>query len=95
MHRATVEEELAAVTEVRESLTRFVTAELIGAGDDVELSADENLLLSGKVDSFGMMRLVAFIDEQFGFAVPPEDVTIENFMSINTIANYVEPKCGS
>jgi len=43
------------------------------------LSDDDDLLTSGLVDSLGMMSLVAFIEEQFGVAVPPEDVTLETF----------------
>ena len=35
------------------------------------------------------MRLIAFIEETFGIQVPPEDVTIERFRSVSTIAEYL------
>jgi acyl carrier protein len=77
------------VSLVQETLTKFIVNELIGSDVTGALDPEENLLITGKVDSIGMMRLVAFIDEQFAFSVPPEDVTIENFMSINKISDYI------
>lgn len=73
-------------------ITKFIANELLGGADAASVDADENLLMSGQVDSVGMMRLVAFIEEVFGTAVPPEDFTIENFKSINTIAAYVHSR---
>ena len=78
------------MSEVRQILTRFIENELLGGGGESAVGADDNLLMSGIVDSMGMMRLVAYVDEEFQIAVPAEDVTIENFMSINTITRYVE-----
>ena len=49
----------------------------------------ENLLLSGLVDSLGMMRLVAFIESHFGFKVPAGDVKLANFATLEAIADYV------
>ena len=46
--------------------------------------------MSGLVDSIGVMRLVAFIEEESGVKVPPEDVVIEHFENIFAIANYAE-----
>ena len=54
------------------------------------VSTQDNLLLSGQVDSLGVMSLVAFIEETFELKIPFEDVVIENFMSIETMAAYVD-----
>ena len=53
---------------------------------------DENLLLSGLVDSLGVMRLVRFLENAFSITVPPQDVTITHFMTIDTIVSYVESR---
>ncbi len=54
------------------------------------MAADENLLLSGLVDSLGVMSLVAYMEETFGFKIPFDDVVIENFMSIEAMTAYVQ-----
>ena len=68
-------------------LTVFVTEELLDADEPVE--ADEDLLADGMVDSLGMMRLVAYIDQEFGYKVPPGDLTIENFRTIGRVSDYL------
>ncbi len=49
----------------------------------------QELLLSGMIDSLGVMSLVAFLEQEFGISIPFEDVTLENFGTIETIADYV------
>jgi len=76
------------MAEVPDILNDFIVEELLsGRGDTID--GDANLLMSGQIDSIGMMRLVDFIEERFDFQVPPEDVTIENLMSIRTMSNYI------
>ena len=50
---------------------------------------DENLLLSGLVDSLGVMSLVEFIEEEYSLQIPFEDVVIENFMSVTAMTAYI------
>ncbi len=75
------------------TLTEFVSQELLSGRHSV--AADENLLAEGMVDSLGMLRLVAFIEERFGIRVPPDQFTIENFRSIETLSAYLITVNGS
>ena len=75
---------------MKEQLKQFIKHELLNSGQDDDIADEENLLLSGLVDSLGIMRLIGHIEDKCGIRVPPEDVTIENFMSIDTISRYVE-----
>jgi acyl carrier protein len=70
------------------TLTEFVRRELLH-GRNIALAPEEDLLGSGIVDSLGILRLVAFIEEQFGVQVPDEDVVFENFQSIHAMASYI------
>ena len=65
------------------------STEILDELDGIELTRDDELLLEGYIDSLGIIRLVAFMEEEFGMPVPPEDVTIENFRSVAVIAEYV------
>ena len=74
----------AACTRAR--LVAYVTEELL---NDEPIDAEEPLLADGVVDSLGMMRLVAFIEEAYDISIPPEHFTIENFRTIAAIAEYL------
>lgn len=73
---------------IAEVLTRFVTEELLE--EDEPVKGDADLLAEGMVDSLGMMRLVAFIEQSFGYKVPPRDLTIENFRTIAVLSDYLK-----
>ena len=69
-------------------LRQFVTDDLLLGTMDV--STDEDLLTTGLLDSIGVIRLTGFIEEQFSIHVPPEDVTLENFSSLEVIDGYLD-----
>jgi acyl carrier protein len=77
-------------------LLAFIMEELLtgvpGSGQAETLGPDDNLLMSGLIDSHAVVELVAFIEGEFGVAVNPGDVTIKNFRTVNTIAAYVEQR---
>jgi acyl carrier protein len=74
---------------LRDDLRTFITDELLA--DEEPLEFDDNLLDDGMVDSLGAVRLVMYIEEEFGYAIPPEDLTMENFRTIDALATYLEP----
>lgn len=59
---------------------------------EVQIGFDDDLLLSGLVNSLGVMRLVAFTQDHFGITIPAEDVVIENFQSIDAIVRYLHTR---
>lgn len=56
------------------------------------VTPEQDLLISGLVDSLGVMRLVAHIESKWHITIPPEDVTLENFCNVNTIVDYLDSK---
>ncbi len=58
----------------------------------MELTDDQDLLLSGVLDSMSVMRLVAYIEEQCEMTIPAEDVLLENFGSVEKIQSYLGSK---
>jgi acyl carrier protein len=76
-------------TETR--LQTFIVDEiLMGMDGDEPVSAETDLLLSGLVDSLGVMRLVSYMEETFNIAIAPVDVTIENFRTIADMSRYID-----
>lgn len=72
---------------MEQQLIEFISREFLS--DDAELGNEDDLLTTGLIDSLGVMRLVSFMETEFCITVPPQDVTIENFLSVRTIAEYV------
>jgi len=77
--------------EMTQTLTSYILSDVLLDSSQTELSADDDLLEDGLVDSLGVMRLIAFIEAEFGFTVPPEDVTVDSFMSVSAIVTYLQP----
>ena len=79
--------------DLEETLQHYIRHELLNGQHD--LTTDDNLLTDGMVDSIGMVRLIGFIEENFGVEIPPEDFTIENFETIKIITSYLRERMDS
>jgi len=80
------------MSQAAERIVDFIVNEIMDGECDFDVAAEENLLLSGSLDSLGVMRLVTWMEHDLGVAVPPEDVTLENFQSVSAMAAYVEAR---
>ncbi len=73
-----------------EALTRFIQDEIVM--DEVEVDNDTDLLLSGAVDSLGVIRITHWMEEQTGVTVDPGDVTLENFQTVAKMTAYLDAR---
>ncbi|MFK7959647.1 MAG: acyl carrier protein [Phycisphaerales bacterium] len=78
--------------ETADILVAYVRDELLGGKGPTDLEAGDDLLGSGLVDSLGVMRLIGFIEQRLGVTVPPADVTIDHFMTVERIVDYLESR---
>ena len=73
-------------------LAKFILHELaVDHGKD-SLEPDENLLTQGIIDSMGILKLVSFIESNFGIKVENEDLVPDNFETLHDINRFVEKK---
>lgn len=72
-----------------EDIRAFIETRLLGGRT---IGPDEDLLLSGLLDSLAVMSLVAEVERVTARPVPPTDVVIENFATLDAIANYMSAK---
>lgn len=73
----------------KSTIRDFIVSKLLNGR---AIADDENLLLSGLIDSLGVFELVAFLEKTFSIAVPLDEVVLENFTSVATIEAYVAAK---
>lgn len=73
-----------------EALTQFIQNEIVV--DDVVVEAETDLLLSGAVDSLGVIRITHWMEETADIVVDPGDVTLENFQTVTKMAAYLNSR---
>ena len=77
----------------REQLQANLVGELSSIlGQDI--GPDDDLLFEGGLDSFGIMQMVAYLEDTYRFRVPDEHIAMASFSSASTIADWVLPLAG-
>jgi acyl carrier protein len=74
-----------------ETLIRdYILENFLYTDDENKLGNDDSFLENGIVDSTGVVELVMFVEETFGFEVADEDIVPEHFDSVERLARYVQ-----
>lgn len=60
----------------------------------VELADEEDIFALGFVNSLFAMELVLFIERTFALAIANEDLTLDNFRSVKTMAELIARQSG-
>lgn len=60
--------------------------------DVSSINSNSPLISSGIIDSFSLIGLVMFLEEKAGVMAEPEDVTIENFETIEAMLRFIKRK---
>jgi acyl carrier protein len=58
------------------------------------LGDDDRLLGSGRLDSLGVLDVVAFLEKEFAITLADDDLVPENFESVRRLAEFVLGKLG-
>ena len=66
-------------------LTEMIRTE-ITFGEPV--TADSDLLLTGLVDSIGVVRIVTWMEDYLEIEIDPVDVVIENFQTVTLMVDF-------
>ncbi len=75
-------------TDVSARIRDFINREmLVGAEERVE---EDSPLVGGILDSMALMRLVAFVEEEFGIEIDEAQVTASNFRTVRDVAHLVQ-----
>lgn len=73
---------------MREIILGYIEKQLLN--NQATITSQDDLLGSGLIDSMGVMRLIAFIEQEFDHTVAAQDMTIENFISVEAIEDYLK-----
>jgi len=77
-------------TNAQHTIMEFLRDMCVDDAARARLLPDTNLMESGLIDSFAMVRLILFLEERFGVRVPDSEIGWELFASPSALASYVE-----
>ena len=75
---------------VMDSIEKVLLTEIAAGMGRKSLAPDEDLLEQGIIDSLGLMKLIAFMEETFGIKIMDDEIVPENFQSLNSMVTLVE-----
>lgn len=78
------------MSEFKEKLKKFIMTEVNPERNLQDLSDDEPLLDSAIIDSLGVLKILAFMDEEFGIDLSSDEIKLENFKDIASISGLAE-----
>ena len=78
-----------------DALAQFIEDKFLVSFSDGTLSYDSDLFEEGVIDSFGVIEIVTFIQENFGVELEPDDLMSELLATISGLAALVQEKSGS
>lgn len=71
------------------AIIQFVVEEFLPDIRPAELAADLDLLDSGVIDSLGLLKVIAWLEDRFGIAADDLELAPENFRSVTAIDDFV------
>lgn len=75
-----------------ESRIRAFIGEQFGVVDVGAIASEQSLLDAGVLDSMGVLSLVTWLEQEFGFLIDDDDVLPENLDGIARLVAFVERK---
>ena len=60
--------------------------------DKEKIKEDTLIFKEGIFDSFGLLSLISFVDEELGIEVSDDELLVENFESISAIVAFISGK---
>jgi acyl carrier protein len=78
--------------EIAQQISNFIINNFMMGRSSYELTDDDSLLDKGIIDSTGVLELVSFIEETYGFTVEDDELVPENLDSVNRLVDYINKK---
>jgi methoxymalonate biosynthesis acyl carrier protein len=74
----------------RSKIRTYIEQNMNTFDEDVELRDDDHIVRLGYVSSIFAMRLLGFVEREFGVTVGDDDIKLENFASVNAIIALID-----
>jgi len=75
--------------DIKEPIKKYIAENLLFSQNGFPYDENASFLQEGIIDSIGVMELTTFVSQTFKIDAPPEDITPDNFDSIEKLSNYI------
>jgi len=89
---STTEQTRTGQSEVRDQIREFILENLAQPKGITSFTDEESLMETGVIDSLGIFRLVAFLEEHMGVRISDEEINPDNLKNLITIESLVLKK---
>lgn len=76
-------------------IKQFLIDEFLPDVSAAELDVDHDMLSDGVIDSLGVLKLIAWIEERFGLTVSDTELDPDNFRTVTSIDTFIANNTGS
>ena len=78
------------MSELNAKLKEFIMTEISPDLNLAQLDDNEPLIESGIIDSLGILKILAFMDETFGVDLSSDQIKLENFKNVSSICALID-----
>jgi len=78
--------------EIKTSIKNFILNEYLPGEDPAALTDTTALMTTGILDSIAVLKVVTFLENEFGITVEPHEAVVDNLNTISDIARLVMAK---
>jgi len=73
----------------KDALRKFIQSLLAEYGETADFGDDVSLVLSGRLDSLAVLRIVVFLEQEFGLDLADQGFDQHDFDSVTNIMNLI------
>ena len=81
-----------ATGEIAAALAQYINEDIMAAGHEI---APGDAFDAAGVDSMALMKVLLFVEQEYGFWIPDEDLTEDVVASADTMAIYIQNRLNS
>jgi len=78
--------------EIKTSIKNFILNEYLPGEDPAALTDTTALMTTGILDSIAVLKVVTFLENEFGITIEPHEAVVDNLNTISDIARLVITK---
>jgi acyl carrier protein len=79
---------------MKSTIRQYILENILFTEDESALHDEESFLDGGIIDSTGVMEIILFIEESYGFRVNDDEMLPANLDSVNKLATFIQRKQG-
>lgn len=78
--------------EIEDKVKSFILKEYLPGEDPGALTATTALMTTGILDSIAVLKLITFLENEFGITIEPHEAIVDNLNTVSDIAHLVLAK---